>query len=126
MIHSLNIDKNVYLKDDYTPDDEVEKYFAATDIVVNPYIDATQSAIVQIAYGFEKTCVVTNVGGLPDVVDDMETGYVVEPFSPESIENAVCDYYLNNRETVFRRNIKAQQAKFSWERMVEEINTFFN
>ena len=62
--------------DGYIPDREVEQYFAASDLVVLPYESATQSGIVQIAYGFERPVVATNVGGLPDVVLDEKTGYL--------------------------------------------------
>lgn len=69
----------VEIIDGYIPDNEVEKYFMASDIVVLPYESATQSGIVQIEYGFDRPVIVTNVGGLPDVVTNGKTGYVVEP-----------------------------------------------
>ena len=69
LIRENHIEDLVEVIDGYTPDNEVEKYFAACDAVVLPYESATQSGIVQIAYGFEKPVIVTNVGGLPDVVN---------------------------------------------------------
>lgn len=84
--------------DGYTPDNEVEKYFAASNLVVLPYESATQSGIVQIAYGFEKPVIVTNVGGLPDVVEDGKTGYVVEPKNPKAIAEAI-EKYLDRKST---------------------------
>ena len=70
LIHSCGVQDCVEVIDGYTPDNEVEKYFVACDLVILPYESATQSGIVQIAYGFEKPVIVTNVGGLPDVVID--------------------------------------------------------
>lgn len=64
IIKDNQIEDSVEVIDNYTPDNEVEKYFAACDLVVLPYESATQSGIVQIAYGFEKPVIVTNVGGL--------------------------------------------------------------
>ena len=64
------VENVISIYEGYIPDKEVEKYFAACDLVVLPYESATQSGIVQIAYGFEKPVIVTNVGGLPDVVTD--------------------------------------------------------
>lgn len=111
----------VEVTDGYTPDDEVEKYFAACDLVVLPYESATQSGIVQIAYGFEKPVIVTNVGGLPDVVEDDKTGYVVEPKNPKALSEKIVDYFVQNKETEFVRNVREEAYRFDWDRMVEKI-----
>lgn len=107
--------------DGYTPDNEVEKYFAASDLVVCPYESATQSGIVQIAYGFDKPVVATNVGGLPDVVKDKKTGYIVEPQNPGELARVIIDFYSNRREDEFMEHIKECAHEFSWEKMVETI-----
>ena len=82
----------------YIPDREVEKYFASGDLIVLPYESATQSGIVQIAYGFEKPVIVTNVGGLPDVVTDGKTGYIVEPRNYKKLAEAVIKYFVSDKE----------------------------
>lgn len=81
----------VEMIDDYIPDYEMEKFFAASDLVVLPYEPATQSGIVQIAYRFNKPVIVTNEGGLPDVVEDGKAGYVVEPENGKALAEAI-DY----------------------------------
>ena len=103
------------------PDQEVEKYFAASDLVVLPYVSATQSGIVQIAYGFEKPVVVTDVGGLPDVVRHRETGYIVPSRNAHEIANAVVSFYGEDKGIDWQGNIRKQSAEFSWETMVERI-----
>ena len=75
LIKEKKVETNIRIFDGYIPDDEVEKFFAACDLVVLPYESATQSGIVQIAYGFRKPVIVTNVGGLPEVVEDGKTGW---------------------------------------------------
>lgn len=122
-INNRHIQKITKIYDGYIPDKEVEKFFAASDLVVLPYESATQSGIVQIAYGFEKPVVVTNVGGLPDVVEDGETGYVVEPCNPKKFSEAVCAFF-NNEKIDFGANIRREAYKYSWERMVEIIESF--
>ncbi len=121
LIRELRIDDCVELIDKYVSDNEVEKYFAASDIVVLPYISATQSGIVQIAYGFEKPVIVTNVGGLPDVVQDGKTGYIVEAGRPEQIADAVIDFYSQNREAEMCGHVRKEAYQFDWERMREKI-----
>lgn len=111
----------VNVVDSYMPDREVEKYFAAADLVILPYISATQSGIVQIAYGFTKPVIVTEVGGLPDVVEDGRTGYVVEPKKPEAIAEAALKFFREDQAESMAENIEREAYRFSWERMGEVI-----
>lgn len=120
-IAQLGISSKVKIIDGYIADTEVEQYFAASDLVVLPYISATQSGIVQIAFGFEKPIVVTDVGGLPDVVSDGKTGYVVSAESSGELAKAVKDFFINNRSDVFRKNIKKDEKKFSWDTFVDKL-----
>ena len=126
LIHKNNVTDCIELIDGYMPDNEVEKYFAACDLVICPYESATQSAIVQIAFGFEKPVIVTNVGGLPDAVDDGVTGYVVEPRNPEALAEAVRKCYTREVIKTFEENIRKQAYRFSWERMTEVIEELQN
>lgn len=124
LIAENNMERFIEIHDGYIPDQEVEKYFAACDLVVLPYESATQSGIVQIAYGFEKPVVVTAVGGLPDVVTDGKTGYVVEPKNPEALADAVAAFYEQEKEAEFVANVQKEAYRFSWDRMVEVIESF--
>lgn len=121
IIEELELSDCVEVIDGYTPDNEVEKYFAACDLVVLPYESATQSGIVQIAYGFEKPVIVTDVGGLPDVVEDGKTGYVVESKNPKALSEKIVDYYVQNKEKEFVQNVRKEAYRFDWDRMVEKI-----
>ncbi len=114
----------IRIKDGYTPDREVERYFAATDLVVLPYESATQSGIVQIAYGFHKPVIVSNVGGLPEVVTEGKTGYIVEPGDTKGLADAIIRFFKEEHAEEFITNIKEEAYRFSWERMVETIETF--
>ncbi|MCL2050605.1 MAG: glycosyltransferase [Lachnospiraceae bacterium] len=123
LINELGIADCLCLVDDYVSNQEVEKYFAAADLVVLPYESATGSGIAQIAYGFLKPVVVTNVGGFTDIVRDGETGYIVKPQNPEELANAILRYFTedSHRHDEFCENIKAINDEFSWERMVMQI-----
>ena len=124
LIEELEIAEYVRVVDSYTPDREVEQYFAAADLVVLPYVSATQSGIVQIAYGFTKPVIVTEVGGLPDVVEDGSTGYVVKSESPEAIAEAVLKFFREEQAECMRGNIEKEAYRFSWERMGEVMEKF--
>lgn len=124
LIEELGIAAYVNVVDSYTPDREVEKFFAAADLVVLPYVSATQSGIVQIAFGFTKPVIVTEVGGLPDVVEDGRTGYVVKPENPEAIAEAAIKFFQEDQAERMMDNIEKEAYRFSWERMREVVEGF--
>ncbi len=121
MMSELDIVEGVDVYDGHIPIPEVEKFFAACDMVVLPYESATQSGVIQVAYSFDKTVLATAVGGLPDVVQNMKTGYIVEPQNPQKIAEAVIDFYENRRSQDFENYIKQEAYRFSWERMENTI-----
>jgi glycosyltransferase involved in cell wall biosynthesis len=124
LIRDCQVEDVVETVEGYIPDREVEKYFAASDLVVLPYVSATQSGIVQIAYGFTKPVVVTNVGGLPEVVTDGKTGYVVESRSPALLADAVVRFFAEKKAAEFAVHIREEEYRFSWDRIVEVIDGF--
>jgi glycosyltransferase involved in cell wall biosynthesis len=121
VIEKLQLQSDILIFDQYIPDDEVNIYFTASDLVVLPYNTATQSGIIQIAFGFAKPVIVTNVGGLPEVVEHNQTGYVVKPQDPQSITEAIIDYFDENKASKFEANIIRQIERFSWDRLIDAI-----
>ena len=116
-----SIEDNVTVVEGYVPDREVEKYFSAANLVVLPYESATQSGIVQIAYGFRKPVIVTRVGGLPEVVEDMVTGLIVEPNDDEGLSKAISCFFDEALEDKLVEGIKDREYRFSWDRMREAL-----
>jgi glycosyltransferase involved in cell wall biosynthesis len=113
LINALGLASNVRIIDRFIPDGEVSLYFSAADLVVLPYESATQSAIVPIAYAFERPVLATRVGGLPEAVRDGETGLLVEPRNPTALAEAIIRFYKEDLGSTFRRHILTQQ-RFSW------------
>jgi glycosyltransferase involved in cell wall biosynthesis len=120
-IEELGVASMVVIHDGYLPDREVGDYFSASDLVVLPYSSATQSGIVQLAYAFGKPVVVTSVGGLPEVVDDGRTGFVVPPKNAGALAEAVVRFFELSEAGDFTAAIEREQERFSWKRMVETI-----
>lgn len=119
-IDSLKIADRVVLKTDYIPDEEVNRYFRACDIVAQPYKSATQSGVTQIAFHFEKPMLVTNVGGLPEIVPNGKIGYVVEP-NAQQIADALVAYFHEDKEATFIENVKEEKKKYAWDKMTATI-----
>jgi len=120
-IEELGVAPMVEIRDGYIPDREVGKYFRAADLVALPYASATQSGIVQIAFGAGRPVVVTSVGGLPEVVEDGRTGFVVPPKNPAALADAVVRFFEEGRGAEFSAAIEQERERFSWKRMVETI-----
>jgi len=76
IIDQLGLNKHIIIIDKYVKNEDVPLYFCGSDVVVLPYVTATQSGIVQIAYGLNRPVITTNVGGLPEVVKDGKTGFL--------------------------------------------------
>ena len=124
LMQRLQLENRVVLVDRYVPDDAVKDYFNAADIVVQPYKSATQSGVTQVAYHFEKAMLVTDVGGLKEIVPP-EVGYVT-PTEPSAIADALCDFFLNHRQADFEAGVAVEKQKYSWARMTETLSALFN
>ncbi len=120
LIEKLGLENKIMFTNSFVPKEEVAWYFAASDLLVLPYISATQSGVTQIAYHFGKPMLVTNVGGLKDVVSHGKVGYVCEK-DPDEIAASIADFFDNNRSPEFTENIKTEKEKFSWNAMVKGI-----
>ena len=126
LIDNLGIKENIIIIDDYIPNEEVGFYFSAADLVVQPYTSATGSGIVQMAFEFNKPVIATMVGCLPEMVENGKTGYLVHPRSSQELAIAIVKYFRENNAEQFKKNIEQQRHKFSWDRMVDDIENLFD
>lgn len=105
---------------EFIPADQVRYFFAAADLVAQPYKSATQSGITQIAYHFERPMLVTNVGGLAEIVPHGKVGYVTEP-NAEDIAEALVDFVAQKSEHDYRDGILEEKSKYAWSNMTKAL-----
>ena len=105
-IKKLGIEKDTVIVNKFVPNEDVGKYYKVCDLVMLPYRSATQSGILNVAYGFSKPAIVTNVGGLSEFVEDKKTGIIINPDLPEEIANGVMEYFRLEDQVDFEKNIK--------------------
>ena len=115
----------VILKNEFIADADLRKYFGAANLIVQPYKTATQSGVTQVAFHFEKPMLVTNVGGLGEIVHDHKMGYAVEP-NAEAIAEAIIDYYTLNRQADYTAYLIQQKDHYSWKGMAQTFYTIYN
>ena len=124
LVRESGLEKDVIFYDHFIENTEVGLFFSGADLVVQPYKSATQSGVTQIAYYFDKPMLVTNVGGLKEIVEHGKCGYVVEP-DPGNIADAIIDYFDNNRENAFTQCVRKEKARFSWNKMTDAVTEVF-
>jgi glycosyltransferase involved in cell wall biosynthesis len=119
LIERLNISSQLILRTDFIPDSEVKYFLSAADFVIQPYKNATQSGVTPLAYHFEKPMLVTNVGGLPDLVPDGKVGLIAEP-EPASIAHQI-EHLYELGEEYFLPHLRTEKQKYSWQVLVNSI-----
>ena len=116
-VYRSGISENVRVIDKYIPNEEIGIYFAAADLVVQPYISASGSGICQIAYGLDRPVIATNVGSLAEVVSNGVNGRLVEQNNYRSLSSAILESLEPDTLRKFTMNAKKTKEAFSWERM---------
>ena len=117
-ITANGLDERVILRNEFIPDADLRKYFGAADLIVQPYKSATQSGVTQVAFHFEKPMLVTNVGGLGEIVHDHQMGYACVP-NADAIAEDVLDYFTNNRQAAYTAYLQKEKTKYAWSKMTE-------
>ncbi|WP_303312758.1 glycosyltransferase [Hymenobacter sp. BT730] len=120
LIQKYHLESRLVRATDFIPNEKVVYYFCAADMVVQPYKNATQSGVSQIAYHFERPMLVTDVGGLAELIPNGEVGYVVKP-TPKAIADALVDFYEHQREAEFTTGVWERKKQFSWSEMVQAL-----
>ena len=118
---SLGISSKVTIVDEYVPNEELSKYFNAADLVVLPYISASGSGVAQLAYGFGKPVVASDVGSLGEVIQDGVNGRLVPPGNPDALADAVIECLDERRLKGLHQEAARTKERFSWGKMIELV-----
>jgi glycosyltransferase involved in cell wall biosynthesis len=111
IIRETGIAEHVHIVAEHVPDEAVGDYFSASDLVVLPYVSATQSGITQIAFAFGLPVVSTDVGGLTEVVRDGQTGYIVKPGDEKALAAAIVRFFKGGDAERMRRNVSVEAQR---------------
>jgi glycosyltransferase involved in cell wall biosynthesis len=117
--HGLAHRVSLFLR--YVGDPEVPDFFSAADVCVLPYRSATQSGIVQIAFHFLVPVIVTDVGGLSEMVQDGATGLVIHDTEPRALATQVQRFFEQGLAAPFADRIDRQREQFSWSGFADTV-----
>jgi glycosyltransferase involved in cell wall biosynthesis len=124
LIREMGVEGAVTVVDRYVPNEDISTYFQASDLVILPYTSVTGSALLQLAYSFDRPVVATAIGGFSEIIADRRTGFLVPPRSPERIAAAVLDFYENQDGEEMGARIKAERGRFAWDHLISAIEGF--
>jgi len=128
LIARLQLAEHIHQELRYIPMERVPIYFSAADLVALPYLRVYQSGVVQLAYAFKRPVIATSVGGLPEVVEDQRTGFLVPPNSSTRFAQAMLEAFSDMRRLATMGEYAYETAphKYSWERIAEKTLAIYN
>ena len=120
LINQLNL-KNIIIFNEFVEDDKVPDFFSICNLVILPYKSATQSGVTQLAMNYSKPMLVTNVGGLPEIIDHDKDGYI-SSIEPKEISKHILNYFSDeNNEIKMSAALSKKQHFYSWDHFTDEI-----
>jgi glycosyltransferase involved in cell wall biosynthesis len=121
LITDLGLGSAVTFENRYLRNEELAACLELASVVVLPYRNASQSAIVQLALGRGTPVITTEVGGLAEAIEHERTGLIVPAENPQALAEAIVRFFDQNLGPIFESNIKQDAARFDWERLVEQL-----
>lgn len=119
--HEFGVEHAVTFINRYIPNEELQHYFGVADVVVLPYVEATQSGVVQLAFGFGKSVITTSVGGLHEVVQDGVNGLIVPPQDVGALARAIVRFFAEDLASTQVAHVLqvARSQSFSWQELIQ-------
>jgi D-inositol-3-phosphate glycosyltransferase len=125
IIRKHHLENQIILHDKFIANEDLRYYFCASNLVAQTYRNATNSGVSMVAYYYQKPMLVTNVGGLSEIVPDGKCGYVVENSIP-LISEKIIDYFENSREKEFTQNVIIERKKYEWSEFINTLLALYN
>ena len=122
-VESLGLSGQVRFVNEYIPKDKVADYFAAANVVVQPYLSATQSGVAQVAYQFDVPVITTDVGGLAEVVPHEESGLIVPPNDPSALAKAIVRYFVEGMQDDLVEGVRRHKQSLGWDRLLDGVES---
>lgn len=120
LIRDLNL-KNIIIYNQFIKNKQVPDFFSVSNLVILPYTSATQSGVTQLAMYYKKPMLVTNVGGLPEIIDHKKDGYISST-NPDEMSEYILDYFSQDKkEKNMSFAISKKHDFYSWGNFVKKI-----
>lgn len=108
----------------WVDNDEVGVYFNACDVVVLPYSEITTSGVIPLAYSFSRPVIVSDIGGVGEVVKD-KYGALVAPCDVKALKNAITKIFESNYDEMGKSAFTFAEEKLTWDAAAEKVNALY-
>lgn len=125
LISKLKLEDQVLLHDRFIANEDVRYYFCASNLVAQTYRKATNSGVTMVGYYYNKPMLVTNTGGLSEIVPNESCGYVVENNTAE-ISSKLLDFFEKKREAEFTSNVEKEKKKYEWTAFIAALERLYS
>jgi D-inositol-3-phosphate glycosyltransferase len=125
LIEKHKLGDRIIFHSQFIPNEDVKYYFCASDLVTQTYRNATNSGVTMVGYYYEKPMLVTDVGGLSELVPHQKIGYTV-PIDVKKIADSIVDYFTNSREEEFTKAIHIEKTKYEWSTFINRVLELYN
>ena len=98
----------------------IRDYICASDLIIQPYMKASQSGITPLCYFYETPSVVSNINGLKEIIHRDKSGSTFEK-TPENLSTAILESLEKERNNYYRINIKKSKGEYSWLSFIKEL-----
>lgn len=125
LVDKFGLKDQVIFHSQFIPNEDVRYYFCATDLVAQTYRNATNSGVTMVGYYYEKPMLVTDVGGLSELVPHNKIGYTV-PIDTKKISDSILDFFNNKRVVEFTGNLQQEKVKYLWPTFINRVLELYN
>lgn len=121
LIEELDLGERIALFTRYIRDEEVPRFFSASEACILPYKSATQSGIISIAFHFQLPVIATREGGLSEYIHEGETGCLIDEPNAQKTAEAILRFSKDGQKEIFRNGIKRAAEGLTWQAMGNKI-----
>lgn len=124
LMREYGIEDHVQVDNRYIPNEEVNDLFARAHVLVMPYLSASQSGIVRIAFANHLPIIASRVGGLPEAITDRVNGLLVPPGDSNALADAIISYFTENLGSLFVSHFSSSAEDLSLHPLTAIVEEF--
>ena len=120
IIDDLDLNEKIIIDNNFLDSKKIRDYICASELVIQPYVKASQSGITPISYFYETPLIVSNVKGLREIIERDKSGEIFNKTS-EDLSKCILDSIKSENQEIYRSNIRKSKTKYTWSRFIKEL-----